>query len=462
MSKKLLIATSALAVLGFATASGAGELKISVGAVDASPGVGAYTIASEVSGTHTGAVTIGVDYDAAAIPADNNLKLRFALHNGATFSSIVGGGDITGFGNVLVIDGGGIGQNFVEFLVSNPNDDVDAGDFTHVELAANITFADGATPGVTVYTQTEANTPIEGGWARLTNAGPPVSYTTYNTASPYTFIGYSPVFSVSSTDILQPNQATIASGFTNFGAGPDVTAELGNVVVTLATAYKDLAGNNVATTDLDGGVITVSGTSTAGLTLNGATPPGSWTLVFDDTAFVGNVATIPVNLTAVGVVANSNYSANVALDLVGGFADPAASTVELGKIRREGAEIFVPWIGSGTGAGGAAQAVQSLIRISNFGGATIGNMYVELVTATNATPGALVPLKVDGAVVTGLDDGDELLIDGADLIDSLGVNFVRGDLRITIEGDEDSLTVFRRDTRSGLVTNIPLGVSKEF
>ena len=259
--------------------------------------------------------------------------------------------------------------------------------------------------------------------------------------------------------------------------GADQTAELpdfttlsgsgviGNVFVDLSseTTYKNGAGATVATTDIAGTVVTVSGGSFTNVDIEvGGTPAEDdevSPLVFDLGAGAQDDDVTIADAGGDDAIRNSNYSASVSVELAAAFNDPIEDAGDLASVVREGSNVLVPWVASGTLAG--VSQSETVIRISNIGSESTGAVTAELLTSSNnAATGGLFPVDADG-----IPAGGELVItSGAFETGVFGTDFGRADINLTIEADPENIIIrrFVRNTVNNVLTEVSLGRTSLF
>lgn len=429
MTKKLLLAAASVVAMSFAGAASAADLSIAIGGQTVTGADSRYTLASEIETALTGQIAATIAYD-DVLPQADNIKLTFTLSNGATFSSSVASSALTGFGQVIISEGGTAGSSSVTFLVSNPVAPVgDAG--SSATLTTNIRVAAGATPGLQVRTTTENNTPIEGG---------------NEPSSPLTFIDYESFLVTSAAPAAtNPYYATIASGFTQFANGSDVdSAVLGTVTVDFADdVFIDLAGNAADEDQFDEAVVTIKGSSTNidYSVNNGATVDGD-----EITLTAPGTYTITANADG-DAVNTSSYSATADISFGPAYEDVSDRALgSLSSILREGTSVIVPWVASNTL--GSTNNTRNVVRISNSADVATGQVYLEVVTSAAAQ--GVAPTFTPGLVATGLTvpAGGDLQISSAQMEQFLGGDFRRADIRVTVEAAADDL-IFRSRIAQG-------------
>jgi len=429
MTKKLLLAAASVVAMSFAGAASAADLSINIGGQTVTDANTRYTLASEIEASLTGEIAATIDYD-DALPQADNIKLTFTLSNGATFANSVASSALTGFGQVIISEGGAAGSSSVTFLASNPTAPATPTSGSSATLTTDITVAAGATPGLQVRTTTENNTPIEGG---------------NEPSSPLVFIDYASFLTTDAEVGPRPTYfATIDSGFSVFsnGQGP-TSALLGTVTVDFAEdVFIDLDGTEAGTGSFDEAVLTINGStenltySVAGASVDGnevtISAPGEYDIVANSNG------EDPVNTSSYSVVA----------DITFGEDYDNVSDLNLGalsSIVREGTSVVVPWVASNTL--GATNNTRNVVRISNSASSATGQVYLEVISSGTAQ--GVAPAFTTGLVATGLTvpaKGD-LQITSAQMQSILG-DFRRADIRVTVEAAAEDL-IFRSRIAQG-------------
>jgi hypothetical protein len=429
MTKNILLAAASVMALGFAGAASAADLSLTIGG-ETVTATNAYTLASEIEGEVTGEIVAAVAYD-DELPQADNIKLTFTLSNGATFAEAVSSGDLTGFAQVIISEGGTAGSSSVTFLASGPTAPVAPATGSSATLTTDISFEAGATPGIQVRTTTENNTPIEGG---------------NEPSSPLTFIDYESFLVAEATPAsTNPYYATIDSGFTVFsnGVGSD-SAVLGTVTVDFAEdVFIDLNATVADEDQFEEAVVTINGSSTnIDYTVSdGATVDG-------DEITISAPGTYTVTANADGDAVNtSSYSATADISFGPSYEDVSDRALgSLSSILREGTSAVVPWVASNTL--GSVNNTRNVVRISNSADVATGQVYLEVVTSAAAQ--GVNPTFTVGLVATGLTvpAAGDLQISSAQMEQFLGGDFRRADIRVTVEAAAEDL-IFRSRIAQG-------------
>jgi hypothetical protein len=431
MTKNFLLAAASVVALGFAGAANAADLTLTIGS-ETVTSADAYTLASEIEGDVTGDIIATIAYD-DELPEADNIKLTFTLSGGATFSDGVTSGDLAGFDQVIISEGGAVDSSSVTFLVSGPVAPSDPDDGSSATLTAQISFAAGATPSLQVRTTTENNTPIEGG---------------NEPSSPLTFIDYESFLVAEANEAATDTYfATIDSGFTDFSNGTDSdSAVLGTVTIDFAeNVFIDLDATVADEDQFEEAVITINGSSTnIDYSVSG---PGTPTVEGDEIT-IDAPGTYIVTANADGDAVNtSSYTATADISFGESYEDVSNRALgSLSSILREGTSVIVPWVASNTLAG--ANNTRNVVRVSNISDEPTGQVYLEVVTASAAQ--GVAPSFTPGLVATDLTipAGQDIQITSAQMQQFLGGDFRRADIRVTVEAASDDL-IFRSRIAQG-------------
>ncbi len=452
MKKQTLLSAVALTTIAVAGGANAGVLTATntAGATVSAP----VTVASDVTAAVTTAGVIGLNWapSVGAILPTGNAILTVNLTGGATFGTQVGAGAVLSNGTCVptttVSDGGLPGGKTVTFLVS------DLGGCNNT-AANNLQFQipaklDGSATAVNVEAglKTELGTPIDGGLA-----------STYNSATKTNLIDFKNAISVEIKADTNPTYATLASKFKALSA--DKT--LGTVDVQVATYAKGIqnAAGATAPADVTAVALTAKGDFSTVEIRSGATPfaeatAGSGTATAAGGAGAGVRTISAAELGSTPVIKASTYTIAAALTASGYKASAltiAATPIQ--SITREGASYLLPWVASG--ALSTTSTSNTVVRLSNIGAADTGPVSIELLTSSKGVPAstALVP------VAASIAKGGELVLTSASLQSTLGADFGRGDIRVTVEGQPSDLIVrrFVQSTVNGALSEVSLGRS---
>lgn len=453
MKKQTLLSAVALTTIAVAGGANAGVLTATTtaGATVSTPVV----VASDVTAAVTTAGVIGLNWapSAGAILPTGNAILTVNLTGGATFGAQVGAGAVLANGTCIptttVSSGGAAGDKTVTFLVS------DLGGCNNT-AANNLQFQipaklDGSATAVNVEAglKTELGTPIDGGLA-----------STYNSATKTNLIDFKNAISVEIKADTNPTYATLGSKFKALNADK----ALGTVDVQVATLAKGIqaAAPSTAAADVTAVALTAKGDfSTIEIRSNGTAfvetaPAGSGTATVAGGAGAGVRAITAAELGSTPVIKASTYTIAAALTASGYKASAltiAATPIQ--SITREGASYLLPWVASG--ALSTTSTSNTVVRLSNIGAGDTGPVSIELLTSSKGVPAstALVP------VAASIAKGGELVLTSASLQSTLGADFGRGDIRVTVEGQPSDLIVrrFVQSTVNGALSEVSLGRS---
>lgn len=417
-------------------------------------------IASEIALSSTnskGTIGVALAPSGGVLPAGSTL-LKVSLTGGAKFGTAVTTAAVVANGacapSTVLSTGGGVEDSSVTFLVSGLNTCTSALPI-HLKLPVQLT-SQSAVNVETVLT-TEAGTPIDGGFA-----------TTYDSAAAtpagQNLISFAKAFKVETVADTVTTAATLASGFKALTT--DVA--LGQVDITVSPFYRgvDLAtgavGAQAALGDVTSGKFTVKGDLStvnvlaAGTAVSATTGVRTITSPTASTVFTAGIKA-PVAGDPAFAIKSSAYTVEtqLTLDAAKGYATQAAGApAAIQTITREGASYLLPWVASGTLS--TTSTSNTVVRIANLGDAT-GAVSLELLTSSKgvAASTTLVP------VASSIAKGGELVLTSQSLQDTLGADFGRGDIRVTVEGQPQNLIVrrFVQSTVNGALSEVSLGRS---
>jgi hypothetical protein len=492
MTKKLLLAASALAVIGFAGAAAATDItsaKVSgIPLTTTGASKTSYTVANEViTGTAANLKTTTVAGDntvASTLPAGSyfepgvngtNYTATLTL-TGGTFQTAIAANTIVvngaGAGCIVsaptIVSGGGAGQSTLTAVFNvgtactvgagataptGVTFDVpfamDAGAST-VSASVNYTVATtggafGGSAGTATLVQKAAGYSVAVSDAPQTDAALPTSFA-LGTGTPYVQL----VTGTSNDNVIGSVKAGLATApATSTGV---VYANLGAVGLPALTYDLSVAGNfavlapGIDLTDADA----KAATSSSGLTVNAAKTSATATALSGARTFY---VTVPAGNT-VSTTAPQSSTVTVTPKVPAAtttVAAPAAvSNRALETIGLQGTNFFAPWVQSSNTNG-----YNTVLRVSNSGAAT-GPVTLALTspigTATATTCSATQLPKLANVPANG-----ELAINSADLTTCFGA-FTRGDVRVTIQAQSNNLSAKLRIVNPGnVVTEQSLG-----
>lgn len=452
MKKQTLLGAVALTTIALAGAANAGTLTAgTVGAATVKvPVVVAndVTIAgAQLSGT-TGLV---LTPSAGAILPTGNALLTVNLVGGATFGTAVTAGAVVTNGacapTTTVSSGGAATDKTVTFLVSSLGGCTNAVPL-HMLLPTKL---DGTNTAVDFEAglKTELGTPIDGGLA-----------STFVTATKTSLISFKNALSVDIAADTAPTFATLTSKFKALTADK----ALGTVTVAVAAYAKgiDDVTKVTAAADVTGVKLTAKGDFS---TIDIKSGAGTFTEATkgSGTATIANVGAgaavhsiVAAEQGTAPVIKASTYT--IAADVTAAGYKAAALAIAatpIQSITREGASYLLPWVASG--ALSTTSTSNTVIRLSNIGAGDTGPVSIELLTSSKgvAASTALVP------VATSIAKGGELVLTSQSLQNTLGADFGRGDIRVTVEGQPADLIVrrFVQSTVNGALSEVSLGRS---
>lgn len=479
MTKNFLLAASALSVLAFAGAASAHELTYRdngggvVGAIDATDTGGTaepYSLAQEASTiSPASAVFLLADTlsGGSSLPSGNVL-LNITVAGG-TFQGAVTGGNITADPvacptfTATISSGGATGSNTVTYIISNSSAGCSAFNL-NLPIRPNT-----ASPvSVTTVLETEAGTPIDGRVSTLQIVDRPSAFdVVIDSAINSPLAGGGALGDTFATLTVLPVYTTFFVGPNGHTTAPETATvgQLGTIQLTVdTTAYRDLALNSVAATDVVETTTTVVGNWTAfdgaggDVELGGASATSivGTTATFEDTASPvaltsGPLAFVVTRETAATAIPTSNYEATVDYTLDAAFYNQEGPVVgALERIGRDGTNVVFPWLNDSTVSG--QSGTTNRIRLGNVSGVAAGPVYAEVLNSSAGLPSA-APVQI----APGIPAGGEVRISTADLTAALG-NFGRGDVRISVEAPATAITARRYlQTANGGITELSSG-----
>ena len=452
MKKNLLLVAASVAALAAAGAANSADLSVSLATVNVTP-TAPYPIADVLqSGTLQGDLVVKSTY-LSNLPQSNNLLVTITLTNATFVNNNFLAADLT------LLDGSvaaasqqstvssveTVGNTTtVKFLVSAQTQEVNG-----VRLNSRaIRFAAGATPTVSVHTQTEAGTSIEGGLANFgsAKAATLVSYEDLVTVEveasenkAILSLLVDDIFSVLDTAKSEGEDSPIAI---DLGT---VTAKLDNVYLpALSAGIYNLPATPVSSTAVQSLTFVPTQLSGSPLQTGVAVAPSGTFSTFS--AGNGGFHTADVALTLSGDNAklNEQYKLQTTVTFKPEFnLQPVvfnSDADDLIGLRRDGVSAEIPWVASTTVAN--ANKIKSTVRVANKGEAAAA-VYAEYVTSNNKPAagtkvGPGIPVQV-GTVQPGQD----LQITQNGLTTALG-EWGRGNIVLTIEANSDDITVNNR------------------
>ena len=452
MKKQTLLGAVALTTIAVAGGANAGTLT--AGAVGAATVKAPVVVANDVtiSGAQlSGSTGLVLTPSTGAILPTGNALLTVNLVGGATFGTAVTAGAVTANAGcaptTTVSTGGAAGDKSVTFLVSSLGGCTNAVPL-HVVLPTKL---DGTNTAVNFEAglKTELGTPIDGGMA-----------STYVSATKTNLIDFKNAISVEIAADTVPTYATLTSKFKALTADK----ALGTVKVAVAAYAKgiDDVTKVTAAADITATKLTAKGDfSTIDIKANGATTfteatKGSGTAT---ATVAGGAATHTIDAAEQGtapIIKASTYTIAADLTAPGYKASALAiAATPIQSITREGASYLLPWVASG--ALSTTSTSNTVVRLSNIGAGDTGPVSIELLTSSKGVPAstALVP------VAASIAKGGELVLTSASLQSTLGADFGRGDIRVTVEGQPSDLIVrrFVQSTVNGALSEVSLGRS---
>jgi hypothetical protein len=448
MKKQTLLGAVALTTIAVAGGANAGTLT--AGAVGAATVKAPVVLGNDfdIKGAAlSGSTGLVLTPSVGAILPTGNAILTVNLVGGATFGTQVTAGAVTANAGcaptTTVSTGGAAGDKTVTFLVSSLGGCTNAVPL-HVVLPTKL---DGSNTTVNFEAglKTELGTAIDGGLA--------------STSSLITFKNAITVEVAADT---APTYATLNSKFKSLTA--DKT--LGTVKVAVATYAKGIddvtkvtAAADVTAVKLtskgDFSTVDIKSTDAAATTTTFTeATAGSGTAVATVSGGAQTHTIAAAEKGAAPIIKASTYT--VAADLTAAGYKAAALAIpatSIQSITREGASYLLPWVASG--ALSTTSTSNTVVRLSNIGAADTGPVSIELLTSSKgvAASTALVP------VAASIAKGGELVLTSASLQSTLGADFGRGDIRVTVEGQPSDLIVrrFVQSTVNGALSEVSLG-----
>ncbi len=273
---------------------------------------------------------------------------------------------------------------------------------------------------------------------------------------------------------------SIASGFKKFTPASGTTdATYGDLAtamgISIAAASSVGGTNDVVYKNGTGGAVASSDVATAVLTIGGdlskldgrlgsaqlADTGTTNTFTVDSTnlsVFQGGTATFGlVGKTTALVGTEGSYTVTPVLTMSTGLTAPTIAATKIGSVSFEGTSLFVPWVSDG------ANGTNNVIRIGNKS-ATVAVTSVKAsllnptVAGTSGTVASTATCELGTIAAAG-----ELTINSAALTTCFGA-FKRSDVRLTVQGAADNLTLKMRSSTAGITTEniVGSGVSENF
>lgn len=463
MTKKLLLAATAVAAMAFAGGASAADITSASVSGQALTTTGTtptfYRLANEsVGGTANLSTTTaaGDNNIVSALtvgrfdPGANGTTYTATISlTGATFQSSVTGASVsvTGatagcvVGTPTVVSGGGAGQSTATVVFNVPN------------TCSTTTAPNGVTFDVPFTKSAVAgNVDVSVGYA-LANTGAAFGGAAGTAGLVRTANGYNVVARVAPasgsalpTSFALPDYTALATG----SSYDNIIGAVGAAASTTTFAnMKAVALPSITATVAINGNLSVLTPSISGVTL---TPNAGLTQAATAAAVALPVTNVTVvkNGTA-SVTAPQQFTATVtpALPTNTLVSTPAAVTASLETVGQQGTSFVAPWVQSSN------PNYNTVIRMSNAG-AAVGAVRLSLTspvgtaTATTCTSAQLPKL---GSIPAN----GELAINSADLTTCFGA-FTRGDVRVTVPALSDNLTAKLRIVNPGnVVTEQSLG-----
>jgi len=473
--KKILMAAVAVSALTAGSASaitidktttmGASTINLTPTSVTGGPTNEPYTLANEITTPASTVVASKlVTALSAALATGTSYVLTFTVTNG-TFDNPSTGA--IAIGDITAADG--VGGSAITPAASSSLGTITA---TSAQFVI-VTPASGAIKSLAWATKgikpTSAKLPVSVTVSIATSASPTINIDGGTSAS-VTVIDFRDGVSFSAT--AKDQKLSIASGFKKFvvsGAADAAYGELANTMgtsiagpavsgVTTDKVYKDGSGNALATTDVATAVLTIGGdlSKLDGRLGSAQLADTGTTNVFtaDSTnlsAFQGATAKFGLVGKATALVgAESSYTVTPVVTLSSGLTAPTFAATKIGSVTFEGTSLFVPWVSDGS------NGTNNVIRIGNKS-ATVAVTSVKAsllnptVAGTSGTVASTATCELGTIAAAG-----ELTINSAALTTCFGA-FKRSDVRLTVQGAADNLTLKMRSSTAGITTENIVG-----
>lgn len=447
MLKKLLVTASVAGLI----AGAAQALEVDARATGADAAGEPIVLAAELDyagGSVASTNELGVTFypTGGTFPTGN--VVAYVTVSGAVFDGALDGTEVVGAGTSVISTGGIDGGTTAAFLLSDAS-------LCAVADDCSITLPlilDGSDVSISVGLETDAGVPIDN-----------TEETKKVTAD---LVKVAPAFAISFAPDTVENAAQLSTLFTTLT--DDYLGDISvfptevKIGVNDRTVNTDLAGTDVAWTDVDELNVTLEGTMDAYDPANGGDVE-IYGFSADDVDVAADEATIELVAAPAGgfddydvvlvpdgstAIARSKYKATV--DLVHGGALAAGTTSASGTLEpvtREGTSILFPWTQSATQ--GAASGASSVYRIGNLDSDDAGAVFVEVKNASEA--GFVNPGITE--IASSIDAGGELVVNSSSIEAAVG-NYGRGDLEFTIEADATTLSGRQFVVRNGVIQQV--------
>lgn len=491
MTKKLLLAASALAALGFAGAAAATDITgASVSGISLTTtgnAKTAYTLANEsimtTAANRQTTTTAGANVIASGLatgsyfePGVNGTNYTATLTlTGATFQNAISATAVTITGAQAgctvsaptIVSGGGAGQNTLTAVFNvGTSCTVGAGATAPTGVSFDVPFAvDAAASSVSAsvnYTVATTGGAFGGAAGTATLVQKAAGYSVAASASPQTDGALPTSFALGTGTpyvalVTGTSNDNVVGSF-KVGTATAPTTSTGSVYANMKAAalpaitYDVSVGGNfavltpgIATTD----AVAKAAVTSSGLSVNTAKTAATATdLSANQTVYV----TVPAGNT-VSTTAPQSITATVTPKLTANtlVTTPAAvSNFSLETVGLQGTNFVAPWVQSSNTAG-----YNSVLRISNSGSAT-GPVTLSL-TSPAGTASATTCSSAQLAKLANVPANGELSINSADLTTCFGP-FARGDVRVTVQAQSTNLSAKLRIVNPGnVVTEQSLG-----
>lgn len=483
MTKKLLLAATAVAAMAFAggaaaqvrvTAASVSNIPLTV-STDTFTTTKFYTLASESNGSAANRTTTnGSGENAIATQlavgrfdpgaGGTNYTATITL-SGATFATAIQNSRITTSGSAgtctvsapTVVSGGGAGQNTatVVFNVASDCSTTTAANFAPNGVTFDVPFIKDAVAG-----NVSASVSYAVATTGAAFGGAPANAQLVRTAAGY---------SVFARPALASGAAPVATSFelpayTSLATGAGYDNIIGSVGAQTSTGGSTSTGSvyaNMAAATLP--AITATVAVNGNLSVLTPSITGQTLVANDGLTSAASATPIAVPATDVTVAkrpaaantpvtAPQAFSATVTPTLAANalVATPAAVTGSLETVGQQGTSFIAPWVQSSN------PNYNTVIRISNAGSAIALPVRLEL-TSPAAAASATTCSSAQLPKLASVPGNGELSINSADLTTCFGA-FTRGDVRVTVPATASNLTAKLRIVNPGnVVTEQSLG-----
>lgn len=483
MSKKILLAATAMSVLAFAGTASAHTLgfRATPAATDIdsnTSGVGptGYRLAEEAISTASGTFGLVADLSGTStFPSGNNL-ITIDLAGG-TFATGVTSANVVAAGCTTVLSSGGAaGSSSATFLISSAGTGCGS-----VDLDLPVTPNAAADVWVRTTLRTEGNTAIDPDNSQTSPAGNPFGalapnqevlqvvdrVNAFNVVIDGT-IGAGALNDTFATLTTTPvyTRFFVGAGGHNGATETADEAQLGTIEIEVDTsARRDLSNTPVAATDVVDADVVVEGNFSAFNGASGGVTLGAAAATFNTAASTATINNQQAALTAGPVafrvnadgapIPSSSYMARVSYQLNSTFyTQEGPVRDDLETIGRDGTNVVMPWMNSS--AVQARTGTTNTVRLGNISSGATGPVFAQVLNSVNSDAGytpATAPVQIASSIAAN----GELVITTNTLTNALG-EWGRGDVQISVEAPPSTITARRYATlANGSVTELESG-----